>query len=72
MKCIKNKEGEIRRVKEEEADLKVLQYGWVFVPKSEWKALRKPKKTESVIDQSTEVVELSIEEKRLARKKKNK
>ena len=38
MKCIKSKEGEIRRVKEEEADLKVLQYGWVFVPKSEWKA----------------------------------
>jgi hypothetical protein len=37
MKCIKNKEGEIRRVKEEEADLKVLQYGWVFVPKSECK-----------------------------------
>jgi hypothetical protein len=37
MKCIKNKEGEIRRVKEDEADLKVNQYGWNFVPKSEWK-----------------------------------
>ena len=64
MKCIKSKEGEIRRVKEEEADLKVLQYGWVFVPKSEWKALRKPTKPD--------VAELSIEEKRLARKKKTK
>ena len=64
MKCIKSKEGEIRRVKEEEADLKVLQYGWVFVPKSEWKALRKPTKSD--------VAELSIEEKRLARKKKTK
>jgi len=72
MKCIKSKEGEIRRVKEEEADLKVLQYGWVFVPKSEWKALRKPKKTDVVNNQATDVAELSIEQKRLARKKKNK
>jgi hypothetical protein len=37
MKCIKSKEGEIRRVKEDEADVKVKQYGWNFVPKSEWK-----------------------------------
>jgi hypothetical protein len=72
MKCIKNKEGEIRRVKEEEADLKVLQYGWVFVPKSEWKALRKPTNPRPSSDQVTDVAELSIEEKRLARKKKTK
>ncbi len=68
MKCIKSKEGEIRRVKEQEADLKVFQYGWVFVPKSEWKALRKPIKTEVI----TQVDELSIEEKKLARKKRKK
>lgn len=37
MKCIKNKDGEIRRVKEVEADEKVSRYGWSFVPKSEWK-----------------------------------
>ena len=37
MKCIKSKDGEIRRVKEDEANLKVSQYGWSFVPKSEWK-----------------------------------
>ena len=72
MKCIKNKEGEIRRVKEEEADLKVLQYGWVFVPKSEWKALRKPTNPRPSSDLSTDVAELSIEEKKLARKKKTK
>jgi hypothetical protein len=72
MKCIKSKEGEIRRVKEEEADLKVLQYGWVFVPKSEWKALRKPINPRPSSDQATDVAELSIEEKRLARKKKTK
>jgi len=72
MKCIKNKEGEIRRVKEEEADLKVLQYGWEFVPKSEWKALRKPTKPDVANDKANDVAELSIEEKRLARKKKTK
>jgi hypothetical protein len=72
MKCIKNKEGEIRRVKEEEADLKVLQYGWVFIPKSEWKALRKPIKPDVANNQANDVAELSIEEKRLARKKKTK
>ena len=72
MKCIKSKEGEIRRVKEEEADLKVLQYGWVFVPKSEWKALRKPTKPDVDKNQANDAAELSIEEKRLARKKKTK
>lgn len=71
MKCIKSKDGEIRRVKEEEADLKVFQYGWVFVPKSEWKALRKPVQSAKQ-DVSETVVELSIEEKRLARKKRKK
>ena len=69
MKCIKNKDGEIRRVLETEADQKVANYGWVFVPKSEWKALR-PKKEDKqkvVVDSN-----LSIEEKRLARKKTDK
>ena len=37
MKCIKSKEGEIRRVSEKDADAKVANYGWVFIPKSEWK-----------------------------------
>jgi hypothetical protein len=44
----------------------------VFVPKSEWKALRKPTKSDVATDQATDVAELSIEEKRLARKKKTK
>lgn len=66
MKCIKSKDGEIRRVKEVEADEKVGRYGWSFVPKSEWKALRKPVE---VVKESTPGPELSIEEKRLKRKK---
>lgn len=37
MKCIKSKEGEIRRVADKDAELKVSNFGWVFIPKSEWK-----------------------------------
>ena len=67
MKCIKSKDGEIRRVTELEADEKVARYGWVFVPKSEWKALRpKPSKEKEVISVDPN---LSIEEKKLARRK---
>jgi hypothetical protein len=67
MKCIKSKDGEIRRVKEVEADEKVSRYGWSFVPKSEWKSLR-PKRAE-VVKEKVAGVELSIEEKKLKRKK---
>jgi len=70
MKCIKSKDGEIRRVSDSDADNKVLIHGWVFVPKSEWKALRKPVQKQEVITASGE--ELSIEEKRLKRKKQSK
>jgi hypothetical protein len=80
MKCIKvvketkdNKIGTIRRVTDSEADNKVSSGVWAFAPKSEWKALRKPTKADQVADQATDqVVELSIEEKKLARKKQNK
>ena len=68
MKCIKNKDGEIRRVLETEADQKVKSYGWTFVPKSEWKALRVKTKEKVVVEVDTN---LTIEEKRLARKKKD-
>jgi hypothetical protein len=69
MKCIKNKDGEIRRVLETEADQKVANYGWVFVPKSEWKALRPKKEDRTKVEIDPN---LSVEEKRLARKKKDK
>jgi hypothetical protein len=80
MKCIKvikaaksYELGDIRRVDNAEADVKVSTGYWAFCPKSEWKALRKPTKSDQIIDQATDqVVELSIEEKKLARKKKNK
>lgn len=37
MKCIKSKDGEIRRVSNAEADNKLKIHGWVFVPKLQWK-----------------------------------
>jgi hypothetical protein len=80
MKCIKvvketkdNKLGTIRRVTDSEADTKVSTKVWAFCPKSEWKALRKPAQQPKVLEEvSDTMIELSIEEKKLARKKKNK
>ena len=77
IKCIKVAKGyeidEIRRVSDEDADDRVKGGYWKFVPKSEWKLATRKTKSVQVIEQSTEeVVELSIEEKKLARKKKNK
>ncbi len=75
IKCIKVAKGyeldEIRRVSDEDADERVKGGYWKFVPKSEWKlATRKVKVTEVVNEQPTE--ELSIEEKKLKRKKNDK
>jgi hypothetical protein len=80
MKCIKvaketkeNKFGTIRRVTESEADSKVSTGYWVFCPKSEWKALRKPSQRPVVeVEVSETMQELSIEEKKLKRKKNDK
>ena len=77
IKCIRVAKGyeidEIRRVSDEDADDRVKGGYWKFDPKSEWKlATRKPKSVQ-VSDQVTDQVEeLSIEEKKLARKKNKK
>jgi hypothetical protein len=75
IKCIKVAKGyeldEIRRINDIDAEEKVKGGYWKFVPKSEWKALtRKVKVNEVVNEQPTE--ELSIEEKKLKRKKNEK
>jgi hypothetical protein len=67
MKCIKNKEGEIRRVKEDEADLKVNQYGWNFVPKSEWK-LQVRGVNKKTVDEVT--VDVTAKSKKVLRRSK--
>jgi hypothetical protein len=79
MKCIKvvketkeNKAGTIRRVANTEADSKVSTGYWAFCPKSEWKELRKPSQKAVVAEVSDTIEELSIEEKKLARKKTKK
>ena len=75
IKCIKVAKGyeldEVRRMDDIDADEKVKGGYWKFVPKSEWKAVtRKVKVNEVVSEQPTE--ELSIEEKKLKRKKNDK
>jgi hypothetical protein len=77
IKCIKVAKGyeidEIRRVSDEDADDRVKGGYWKFIPKSEWKLATRKTKSVQVIEQPTEeIAELSIEEKKLARKKKNK
>ena len=77
IRCIKVAKGyqldEIRRVADIDADERVKGGYWKFIPKSEWKLATRKTKSVQVIEQPTEeVVELSIEEKKLARKKKTK
>ena len=76
IKCIRVAKGyeidEIRRVSDEDADDRVKGGYWKFVPKSEWKLVTRKTKSVQVSDQVTDQVELSIEEKKLARKKNKK
>ena len=69
MKCLKSsKTGKIIRVSDKEAYNSTSE--WKFIPKSEWKAERRPaKKVEEVI---VEVQEKTIAEKQLNKKKKDK
>jgi len=77
IKCIKVAKGyqidEIRRVADIDADERVKGGYWKFIPKSEWKlATRKPTQQPKVEVVSDTIIELSIEEKKLARKKNKK
>ena len=71
MKCLKsNKTGNIIRVENSQA-YQMAGREWQYVPKSEWKADRRPAKkvVEEVI---VEVQEQTIAEKQLSKKKKDK
>ena len=75
IKCIKVAKGyeldEVRIIADIDADEKVKGGYWKFVPKSEWKAVTRKVKVNAVVsEQPTE--ELSIEEKKLKRKKNDK
>jgi hypothetical protein len=70
MKCIK-KDGEIRRVSDVDADLKVKVHGWTFAPKSEWKTkVRDANKKTVEVDVNAEVVVDKKLAKRLKLKEK--
>jgi hypothetical protein len=78
MKCIKvikqtksYELGEIRRMDDLEAESKVKTGYWAFCPKSEWKLATRKVKVNHVVNAQPEV-ELSIEEKKLKRKKNDK
>ena len=74
IKCIRVAKGyeidEIRRISDIDADEKVKGGYWKFIPKSEWKGTLKRAvvKNDTVVSTDS-TVELSIEEKRLKRKK---
>jgi hypothetical protein len=73
IKCIKVAKGyeldEIRRVSDTDADERVKGGYWKFVPKSEWKGTLKRAVVKNDTIVSPDVAELSIEEKKLKRKK---
>lgn len=78
MKCIKvikqtksYELGEIRRMDDLEAETKVKTGYWAFCPKIEWKLATRKVKVNQVVNEQPEV-ELSIEEKKLKRKKNDK
>ena len=69
MKCLKSsKTGNIIRVSDREAYNATSE--WKFIPKSEWKADRRPVKKE--VEVIVEVQEQTIAEKQLSKRKKDK
>jgi len=55
MKCIKNNDGDIRRINDREAWDKVRKLGWMYVSKSEWKfQVRDINKKEVTVEVKTE------------------
>ena len=69
MKCLKSsKTGNIIRVSDKDAYNATSE--WKFIPKSEWKADRRPAKKE--VEVIVEVQEQTIAEKQLNKKKKDK
>jgi hypothetical protein len=74
IKCIKVAKGyeldEIRRVSDIDAEERVKGGYWKFIPKSEWKGtLKRAVVKNDTIVSADETPELSIEEKKLKRKK---
>jgi hypothetical protein len=75
IKCIKVAKGyeldEVRRIDDKDAEDRVKGGYWKYVPKSEWKLATRKVKVNQIVNEQPEV-ELSIEEKKLKRKKNDK
>ena len=76
IKCIKVAKGyeldEIRRIDDKDAEDRVKGGYWKYVPKSEWKLATRKVKVNEVVNTNEPKEELSIEEKKLKRKKNDK
>jgi hypothetical protein len=76
IKCIKVAKGyeldEIRRIDDKDAEDRVKGGYWKYVPKSEWKLATRKVKVNEVVNTNEPTQELSIEEKKLKRKKNDK
>ena len=75
IKCIRQTKSydldEIRRTDDQDAEEKVKSGTWKFIPKSEWKATKKPEvKVEVVAEVSEQLTEQTIADKQLKGKKK--
>jgi hypothetical protein len=75
IKCIKQTKhydlDEIRRTDDQDAEDKVKSGVWKFIPKSEWKATKKPEpKVEVVAEVNEQLTEPTIADKQLKSKKK--
>lgn len=68
MKCIKNGKGEIRRVEDSIATSMVANGDWKYCPKSDWKA----KKGNRVSETAAPVIPIEKKEKTNKKSKKNK
>jgi hypothetical protein len=75
MKCIKvikaaksYELGDIRRVDNAEADIKVSTGYWAFCPKSEWKELTRKPKNDQATDQATD--QIKVQSKKQLKKQK--
>ena len=75
IKCIRQTKSydldEIRRTDDQDAEEKVKSGTWKFIPKSEWKATKKPEpKVEVLAEVSEQLTEITIADKQLKSKKK--
>jgi hypothetical protein len=75
IKCIRQTKSydldEIRRTDDQDAEEKVKSGTWKFIPKSEWKATKKPEpKVEVLAEVSEQLTETTIADKQLKSKNK--